>query len=265
MDNVSLSSAVSSAPSANVSSNEYQVIRATWLSRRPRESALFVAGGMTLLLAIVSLFYEMNWFHARELMAASGEAVFHRGESWRLFTTIFAHGDFGHLLSNSILFFILGFFLYGHFGAWLFPVSALLGGALTNWLVLPTYDPKMTLIGASGVVYWMGGAWLVLYFMLSKQKNLMHRWVRTIGVAILLFMPSESFEPAISYRTHFAGFAIGALSGALQYFTHQSEYLSAQVIETVVEPIELDPQYGLAARAANEDPTETQIRHQSST
>jgi rhomboid protease GluP len=233
-------------------SNAYQVIRATWLSRSPRESALIVAGGMTLLLALVSLFYEMNWWHARDLMAASGESVFGRGENWRLLTTIFAHGDLGHLLSNSILFFILGFFLYGHFGAWLFPVSALLGGALTNFLVLPTYDPRVTLIGASGVVYWMGGAWLMLYFLLSQQKNLMHRWVRTLGVAILLFMPSESFEQAVSYRTHFAGFAVGTLSGALQYLTHKSEYLAAQVIETVVEPIELDPQYGVEARAKTE-------------
>ncbi len=213
----------------------YQVVRETWLTREPRGSAFLVAALATLFLCLTGFVYELNLGDARDWMAASGEAVFNRGESWRLLTTIFAHADLGHLMANSLLFFVLGFFLYGHFGPLLFPVLALVGGVMTNWIALKTYDPKTVLIGASGVVYWMGGAWLVLYFFLSRQKNLTQRILRTLGVAILLFMPHETFEPSVSYRTHFAGFGVGALTGLLQYATFRSTYLAAEVRETIVE------------------------------
>ena len=213
----------------------------------------------TLILVLVSLCLEFGWGISKTDFAASGESVFGRHEYWRLWTTIFAHGDLGHLLSNTYLFFILGFFLYGYFGWALFPAAALIGGTLANWIVLPTYDPKVTLVGASGVVYWMGGAWLSLYFLLSRQKNWMHRLVRTLGVAILLFMPAESFEPSISYRTHLAGFAVGTFSGLLQYATNYRTYQAAEVYETVVDRIENDPQYGPLNLADGDDaPKETQ-------
>lgn len=222
----------------------YQVLRETWLTRNPRPDAFFVTMLTTLVLVLVSLCLQVGVGISKDLFSASGESVFGRHEYWRLWTTIFAHADLGHLLSNTYLFFILGFFLYGYFGWTVFPAAALLGGAVANWLVIPTYDPKITLIGASGVVYWMGGAWLTLYYLLSRQKNWMHRLVRTLGVAILLFMPAESFEPSISYRTHLAGFAVGTVSGLLQYATHYRTYRAAERYETIVDHIEADPQYG---------------------
>ena len=221
-------------------STGYEIIRETWLSKKPQMSALFVATVSTFVLALFSLFHEINLFGLHDWMEASREAVFNKHEYWRLFTTIFAHADAGHLLSNSLLFFILGFFLYGYFGAWLFPVAAILGGALTNYIVLPTYDADIRLIGASGVVYWMGGAWLVLYFFLSKQKNLTQRIIRSLGVAIMLFMPAETFEPNVSYRTHLVGFLVGMGSGLIQYLTYRSVYLAAEVRDWVVEEPDVD-------------------------
>ena len=218
---------------------QYERVSETWLSRPPDSSALLVSLAATLFLAFASAVYGLDLWHAHEWMPASGEKVFAQHETWRLLTTIFAHADLSHLLSNSLLFFILGYFLYGHFGAWLFPTAAVLGGAVANYIVLPTYDPEVFLIGASGVVYWMGGAWLVLYFLLSRQKNFHQRWMRTLGVAILLFMPSEHFEQGVSYRTHLVGFALGTVSGALQYLSHRSQYLAAEKREIIVE--EIDP------------------------
>jgi rhomboid protease GluP len=188
-----------------------------------------------LALALGSVAYLSGFGGASEWMSASGELVFAKGEYWRLFTTILAHADAGHLLSNTFLFFILSYFLYGYFGARLFPAAAFFGGALANFIVLRSYDQKVVLVGASGVVYWMGGAWLILYFFLSRQKNFTQRWLRTLGVAILLFMPAEKFEPAVSYRTHFVGFAIGVVVGALFYWYHRKEFLAAEVRETIVE------------------------------
>lgn len=221
--------------------SSYWVIRETWLTRKPSPEGKSVAIFSTLILAACAVLYWTNFGNASSWMPASREAVFTHGEYWRLWSTLFVHGDLKHLLSNAFLFFILGFFLNGHFGWRIFPWAALFWGGLINLAVLPTYDPSTRLIGASGVVYWMGGCWLILYFFLSRQKNFTQRLLRTLGVTILLFMPAEAFEPDISYRTHFVGFALGILVGGAHYFMHRQFYRSAEIRELIVE--DSDPQF----------------------
>ncbi|RYZ77318.1 MAG: rhomboid family intramembrane serine protease [Proteobacteria bacterium] len=205
-------------------------IRETWLTRRPSTESIFIAAIATLALVIGSV---LGWSHPA--LAATRHAVFEQGEWWRAWTTIFVHADAAHLASNSMLFFIFAFFLFGHFGFLVFPLAAFLFGGIANFLVLSSYAPDVRLVGASGVVYWCGGTWLVLYYFLSRQKNLKHRIVRTLGVAILLFAPAETFQPNISHETHFAGFALGCLFGTSLYFVNRKKYLSAEVHETIFE------------------------------
>lgn len=220
--------------------HSYEVVRETWLTRKPQPSALFAALFSTLALGIGNLIYHYDPFNWGEWMSASWKTVHENGEYWRLWTTIFAHGDLGHLAANTFLFFILGYFLNGYFGSAVFPIAAFLLGGLTNYLVLATYAPDVTLIGASGVVYWMGGAWLILYFFLSRQKNLKQRLLRTLGVGILIFMPSEAFEVRVSYRAHLIGFVLGIFFGAIYYLLNRARFQEAEVRITVTE--EPDPE-----------------------
>jgi rhomboid protease GluP len=139
--------------------------------------------------------------------------------------------------------------LYGYFGLALFPFGALIGGALANLAVLPTYEPATELIGASGIVYWMGGAWLMLYFFVARQKARAPRWLRTVGVALLIFAP-QSFEPQVSYRVHFVGFVIGLIAGGIHFFRHRARFRAAEVmaidpLETIEPGDELPPPEGL--------------------
>ena len=99
--------------------------------------------------------------------------------------------------------------------------------------------PTIQLIGASGIVFWMGGFWLVLYYFLDTRRSLAQRTFRSIGVGLLLFMPAEAFDAGVSYQTHFVGFSLGVLCGLIYYWLKRSRFRSAEVIETVIEePIE---------------------------
>lgn len=207
-------------------------VRQTWLSREPKGESAFVSAIMTFLLVAGSM---IGWSTWGERLEATGEKVFQHHEYYRLWTTLFVHGDAAHLAANTFLFFIFGFFLYGYFGWRIFPVAAFFWGGLANLSVLGTYDPETALVGASGVVYWMGGAYLILYFFLSRQKNTWHRWLRSAGVALLLFAPSETFIPNVSHRTHFAGFILGVAFGLTHYLGRRREFLAAEVHETVIE------------------------------
>ncbi|KYG69928.1 rhomboid family intramembrane serine protease [Bdellovibrio bacteriovorus] len=219
----------------------WTVIRSTWLTRKPSGRAWFAASWSVLFLIIGSVFYWQNFYKFSTWMSASQFSVFSQHQYWRLWTTLFAHADLGHLASNSILFFIFGYFLSGYFGLWVFPILAFLLGGVTNALTILTYAPDINLIGVSGVVYWMGGMWLVLYLMLDEQRTWLQRSLRAVGVALGVFMPSTAFEPNVSYRAHLIGFVVGVVTGFIYYLFRKKEFKSAVTYE-IVRDDELQPE-----------------------
>ena len=215
-----------------------QQVRETWLSQRPSPLTGVKAAFITFVLVLGAILHSQNLFSAAEWMPASREAVFHQGEIFRLWTTLFAHGDMGHLLSNLMLFFILGYFVLGYFGSVVFPLAAFAFGGLTNFLVLLTYKPEIQLIGASGVVYWLGGVWLTLYFFLDLKRKIHQRALRALGVALTIFMPTTAFDPAVSYRAHLVGFLLGVLFALGYYLLKKDHFAKAVTYELVIDEAE---------------------------
>ncbi|UOF00954.1 rhomboid family intramembrane serine protease [Bdellovibrio reynosensis] len=216
----------------------YSVIRATWLTRKPHPRAWFIATWSVIFLIICSILFWQNYFFASQWMTSSKQEVFYNGQLWRLWTSLFAHADLAHLASNSLLFFIFGYFLSGYFGLFVFPFLAILLGGLTNALTVATYAPDMKLIGISGVVYWMGGMWLVLYLLLDIQRTVLQRALRSIGVALAVFFPSTAFDPQISYKAHFIGFFLGIVSAIIYHRLNAAKFKAAVRTELVIEPEE---------------------------
>lgn len=211
------------------------VIRATWLSRRPSPGArMTVAWSLAALTLGTSVYWRDPWGWADE-MPATRRAVFQGHQIWRLWTSVLAHADLGHFAANSLLFVLLGYFLAGYFGARVFPFGAFLFAGLVNGVAISTYPEETRLLGASGMVCWMGGAWLALYLFLNRQISPWQRLIRAAGVAILLFAPSETYDPKISYRTHLIGFVVGILCGGLYFLAHRRRFRSAEVTEILSE------------------------------
>lgn len=210
-------------------------IRETWLSRQPRPEGALAFALATFALVLGSYFAWSNFHGLGELMAASPKKVFQDHEYWRLLTSLLVHEDPKHLLSNSFLFFILGSLLAGYFGTFLVPISAFASGALVNYFALKALPAEVTLIGASGIVFWLGGAWLSLYFLLDRTRSWWQRGLRAFGVALLLFMPAEAFDPGISYHSHALGFIFGVLWGILLYVLQRRNFRAAESIETFVD------------------------------
>ncbi len=219
------------------------LIMSTWLTRKPHPWSFIIGAVMTLIMAFMSLVYLRDFFHVGILMPASRDLVFNQHEAWRLWSTLFAHADEKHLLSNSFLFFILGSFMTGYFGLWNFPLMAILFGGLTNWYVLQSMPMETKLIGMSGVVFWLGGAWLILYFFIERRKSLYQRAIRALGVGLLLFFPAEAFDPSISYQSHLIGFTLGVLWGIIYFALNRKRFRSAETYRIVLDdPPLIEPQ-----------------------
>jgi rhomboid protease GluP len=215
------------------------LILETWLTRKPHPWSFIIGAATTLVLVIVSLAYLRDFSGIASWMSANHSLVFDQHQFWRLWSTLFAHADERHLLSNSFLFFILGSFMTGYFSSWNFPVLAVFFGGLTNWIVLHAMPSQTMLIGMSGVVFWLGGAWLSLYFLIERRKTVYQRALRAIGVGLLLFFPAEAFDPSISYKSHLVGFALGVLWGAVFFLLNRRRLRRAETYRLVLdEPAE---------------------------
>lgn len=215
------------------------MIRATWLSQKPHADAVLIVLSSTLVLVLCGLLGFENAWGLRDLWTASPEQVFNLRQWSRLWTTLFIHADMKHLLSNSFLFIILGYFLSGYFGFLVFPLLAVFFGGVTNGIVLAGMPATTSLVGISGVVFWMGGAWLTLYLCLDRRLALGPRILRSVGVGLALFFPAQAFDPQISYRAHLYGFLLGILWGAIYFFWNRRKFRQFEVTEIVQEEAEI--------------------------
>lgn len=216
----------------------YERVTATWLTRKPDPRGYFIAALWVLLSSLVSITYWLlgqNESYSTFRPTAERGAIFEDLDIHRLLTALFAHGDLGHLVANSLLMILLGSFFFAFFGQWRAFLASLFFGALTNLVTLVNMKPGVQLLGASGVVFWIGAAWLTLYLLIDTKRTRRQRFLRSTGVALLLFMPTQAFDPSISYTAHGVGFLLGLCWGLIYYFLHRREILHAEVRELVVE------------------------------
>jgi rhomboid protease GluP len=229
-------------------------VRDTWLSKKPHPLAALTMAVFLFIMVLLAGSYWENFFNAQEWMAATKLQTLTQHEYWRAWTTLFVHGDGKHLISNSFLFFVLGSLLAAYFGILLVPVMALLFGGITNFFVLSGMPLDVKLIGASGMVFWMGGAWLTLYLLLDRRRTLPQRCLRAFGVALVLFMPAEAFDPTISYQSHLLGFLFGVGWGLVYFLIKRKPLRGAEVYEMEVEEADLESPAPLSASLSQLDP-----------
>lgn len=212
----------------------YTTLKETWFSRKAPPQAKLQTLLLITILFVGAMFYIGNYVNSQEWMAASYESVFVGGDYWRLWTTLIAHGDFGHILGNLFMFTPFCYFLVAHFSFWVFPLVAFVLGGVINAIVLHTMPEHVDLVGVSGVVYWMGAFWVTLSFFIERKDSAKRRFIKVVGVSLILFFP-VSLRENVSYLSHFVGFVLGIVSGFIVYFINRRKYRAAERWESHVE------------------------------
>lgn len=146
------------------------------------------------------------------------------GSLLRLFTALFLHADWAHLLGNLVFLLIFGLPAERAMGPWRFLVLFLLGGAVANLVaVLFVGTPDRLIIGASGAVSAVIGAYLALFprarLGVVLPLGLFLEFVRApasllIGIWALLQIGFAYIGPAfgeVAWTAHIAGFLFGVL------------------------------------------------------
>lgn len=149
-------------------------------------------------------------------------AAIRDGSALRLFTALFLHADWAHLLGNLVFLLIFGLPAERTMGPWRFLVLFLLGGAFSNLAAVLTIGaPDRVIIGASGAVSAVIGAYLALFprakLGVVVPLGLFLEFVKApasllIGIWALLQVIFAYIGPAfgaVAWSAHIAGFLFG--------------------------------------------------------
>ncbi|MCY3776490.1 MAG: rhomboid family intramembrane serine protease [Candidatus Aminicenantes bacterium] len=206
------------------------VVKRTLLSQKPAENSGLIAAAIAMVILFVTILVWRDSPGLMRLSAAVPSRVLDQHEYWRLFSAMAVHSDWKHLFSNLPFVVFFGYLLYGYFGFGVYPLGVVVLGALTNYLSLLTYPPEVHLVGASGMTHVMGGFWLTAYILVERSLPLKKRVLRSLGVALILFLPS-AVQPEISYRAHAIGLVLGIVAAAVFFQRYKRRIRAAEVLE----------------------------------
>jgi len=166
----------------------------------------------------------LDWGALSGGLAAPAEWVtaLRDGRLLRLFTALFLHADWAHLLGNLVFLLIFGLSAERAMGPWRLLALFLFGGAVANLAAaIAIGTPDRLIIGASGAVSALIGAYLALFpgakLGVVVPLGLFLQFVKVpaallIGVWALLQLVFTFIGPAfgaVAWSAHLAGFAFG--------------------------------------------------------
>jgi len=205
--------------------NAFSSVPIGYESARPRRHSQLRSAPAVLILillnAIVFLFeISVGDWNDPEVLhrvgALDAYSVLVQHEYWRLFTALFLHGGFVHLLFNLFALYVLGPPLERSIGTMRFVmcylISGLASGAGVVGLTLMGWVQSAQLIGASGSIMGIVGAWAGF---LMRHRHAPHARQR-LGNVVMIVVIQIAFDlstPQVSMAAHLCGLTAGFILG----------------------------------------------------
>lgn len=139
-------------------------------------------------------------------------------ETWRVFSAMFLHIGFAHLLFNMFALYVFAPPLERALGHFRYAVLYLLSGVLGNAAVLWLAGNGTLAAGASGAIYGLYGAYL--FIATVQRKALDEASLKTVYVILGLGL-IQSFTPNISWEAHLGGLVTGFVIYGLMRWIHR--------------------------------------------
>jgi membrane associated rhomboid family serine protease/Flp pilus assembly protein TadD len=150
------------------------------------------------------------------------------GQWWRLFTSMFVHFGFFHILLNMWCLRNLAVALEPLMGPLAFSITYLFSGLAAS-AVSTAWNPWRASAGASGAIFGIAGAF-VSYLVLKKAAipaSLVRQNLQRLAIFILLNLSIGAASGHIDNSAHLGGLAAGLVIGAMMpRFVARSDYFS---------------------------------------
>jgi membrane associated rhomboid family serine protease len=130
---------------------------------------------------------------------------------WTIISAMFTHGSIWHILTNMITLYFYGMYVLALVGEVKFFLVYFVGGLVGNALFLLLANPYSIAVGASGAIFALGGALVVLVprlkIMIFPIPIPMDLWIA------ILFFALISLQPGIAWQAHLGGLVTGLVAG----------------------------------------------------
>lgn len=146
------------------------------------------------------------------------QLVLEDGQWYRLFTSMFLHGDGTHIFSNMIWLFFLGDIveqMVGHYKYLIIYIMAGLGGDVFSMIFEAMNQEFVSSIGASGAVFGIEGA--LLWLLIRNNGKIREMTIPKIIFALVCSLYYGFSSTNIDNAAHIGGLLVGFLLAMLLY------------------------------------------------
>lgn len=172
--------------------------------------------------------------------------AFHKSSLLNYVSCMFLHGGFLHILGNMLFLFLAGIAMEDAWGRGFYSLFYLAaGGAATATHAFTAPDSKVYLVGASGAIAGLMGAFMVryfkarikfFYFVIFKAGTFKAPAYVMLPLWIALelkdtFLFSDSDQGGVAFWAHIGGFFFGAVVGALVHYSGLGKFLAPKNIK----------------------------------
>jgi rhomboid protease GluP len=131
----------------------------------------------------------------------------------------------------------MGYFVSSYFGWVTFPIVAILMGAVINFIIVTSSIGDVGILGASGIVYWLWGFWLMMYFLIERKVTVTRRIMKIVAISLMVLVPT-SYNPQTSYFAHFLGLILGLAIGTTHFFFNMKYFRSYERYEIIATELD---------------------------
>ncbi len=186
-------------------------IKTTQLNLRPP----YATFGLILIMFFMLIYTNYVAPFSIVKLNVNADAVFNRGQIYRIFSAIFVHAGIYHFLNNALGIYIFGARIervYGKFNMLMtFMLSAIMGNIFSILLMPNSYS-----VGASGGVFGLLG--LALGVTLVNRNLLFGLDFNTIAIMTVVMVCSSFVVPDVNFVAHIVGLLVGLLSSVYFVF-----------------------------------------------
>lgn len=138
--------------------------------------------------------------------------TFEQSEYYRLFTSVFMHFDFSHLIGNMFSLFIIGYQLepiIGHIKYLLLYIISGIGASICSTLYYTNIQVTAIAMGASGAIFGIFGAYITFALLGKIEKQYISYPRLIIAAGLILFNGMQ--QQSIDNAAHLGGVIIGSI------------------------------------------------------
>lgn len=143
-------------------------------------------------------------------------------EPWRMVTSMFAHANILHIALNMYTLWLFGMILEPLLGRVRFLVLFFMSGIAGSLGVFLIADPRQPVIGASGAIFGMMAAFLIIQRRLGGNAT---QLLILVGINLVF----SFVVPGIAWQAHIGGLVGGALVGLIFVETRQQSRRGLQI------------------------------------